>query len=363
MAELRPGMVVARDVADGKGGTLLRRGVSLGPSYIRALEERDFAWVYISDEEADLLVVEEVVASYVGSSSPVVLSALSSVTDEAARSVGDAALEQEAGEVACVLSQTLSPNVVTALARMAAADQTLLYHGLNTAVVAVSLGIRMGFDEASLRTLALGSLLHDCGKTLLRDEALLLPLLSEEQLNDLRRHPLLGQQVARELGLQDQQAFSVIGQHHERQDGLGYPRGLRGSNYISSQAQSGRIALAAEIVSVADAYAVLTASTLKGGSLTPEQVALAMRRLAGPVLNRQIVGHFLEGARSVPLGVSVYVAGGRYAGCRGMVVRRSPADPRRVVVRLTQGRGGIWTQQQEVDLGEEPEARLAAVLT
>ena len=374
IAELQPGMVVARDVADGKGGLLLRRGVSLSPAYIRALKERGFAWVYISDEATDLLVVEESVAAYLSNSCPVILRTLQKViawsygrgsasagsqTDD---TTSEAVLAQDVEAIACLLGQVLSANVVTALARMAAFDQTLLFHGLAVAVVAAHFAIRLGFDEGSLRSLVTGCLLHDCGKTLIGEHICLLPVLSEEQLAELRRHPLLGLQMARELGIDDQHTIAIIGQHHERQDGLGYPRNLRGNNRVNSQQQSGRIALAAEIAAIADSYSMLTTNTFRESSLTEEQLALSMQRLAGTMLNKQLVNLFLDGRRSVPLGVSVYVQGGRYAGCRGVVVRRSLVNPGQVVVRLMQGNGGTWMQPLELDMGEEPEACLAAVL-
>jgi len=374
LTELQAGMIVARDVADGKGGLLLRRGVNLSSAYIHALEERGFVWVYISDEATDLFVAEESVAAYMSNSCPAILRTLSGVlarsrsgdapaaNDQTDLAVGEATLAQDTDAVSCVISQVLGANIVTALARMAAFDQTLLYHGLATAVVAVSFASRLSFNESSVRSLAAGCLLHDCGKTLIGEHVCLLPVLSGDQLAVLRHHPLLGLQMARELGVDDQQAIAIIGQHHERQDGLGYPRNLRGSNRVSGQQQSGRIALAAEIAAVADSYAMLATNTLREGSLTGEQLALSLRRVSGAVLNRQLVSHFLDGVRSVPVGVSAYVQGGRYAGCRGMVVRWSPVNPGHVVVRLTLGDGGAWMQPLELDMGDEPEAGLVAVL-
>jgi len=367
VAELEPGMVVARDVADGKGGLLLRRGVNLSHPYIRALEDRGFAWVYISDEESDLLPVEDYVTAYISNTCPALLRglrALEAIGDErgADEETADASLDQDVEEVACILSQVLAANVMTALARMAAHDHMLLAHGLATAAVAVSFGMRLGFDEAGLCSLATGCLLHDCGKTLLGEHLFLLPVLTEEQLGELRRHPLLGLQMARELGLDDQQALAIIGQHHERQDGLGYPRNLRGTNRVINQHQSGRISLGAEIAAIADSYSMLVSTTLRDASVDELHLAEILRRESGAVLCRQLVDHFLNGRRAVPVGAPVHVRSGRLAGCRGMVVRRSPTDYESVVVRLVQAASGGWMQPVELDLGEEPETQIAVVL-
>jgi len=366
--ELKPGMVVARDVPDGKGGFLLRRGVPLSAAYIRALQERDYAWVFISDDASDSLVVEDMVSSYLASSSLPLLRSLRRLlaansqpgtpAGSGQAATEDTAVEQEAEQVSCVVGQVLSANAVTAMARMASNDQTLLYHGLDTATVAVSFGMRLGLDEASLRSLALGCLLHDCGKTLLREHILVLPLLSEEQLAELRRHPLLGLQVLRELGLDDLQVASIVAQHHERQDGLGYPRGSRGTNHISSAQQSGRIALAAEVASICDTYAVLTSDTLAGGRLEDHLVLRSLQRMSGTVLNRQLLSHFLNPRPLIPVGMFAYVQSGKNAGYRGLTVRRSSRAEGQVVVRLTQDGSGAWVQPFEVDLGEEPEVQV-----
>ncbi len=373
ISELRPGMAVARDVADGKGGLLLRRGVNLSPSYIRALEDRGFAWVYVSDDATDVIVVEDLVSTYAAGSVQHVVRRLQSLTavysDDAVSASDDgpqgdqALLEQECEEIACVLNQVLTANIVTALARMASVDAALLSHGLDTAAVAVHFGMRMGLDDQGLCSIAAGCMLHDCGKALMGHHILLLPVLSDGQLSELRRHPLMGLQMARELDVDDPDVTAIIAQHHERQDGLGFPRGLRGNNRINAGQQAGRISLPAEIGALADTCTVLTTDTLTGARLDDVQVALTLRRMAGTMLNRRLVDHFLQGSYSVPVGLPAYVRTGRYAGCRGTVVRVSPSDRSGVVVRLMQDSGGSWMQPLEVDTAEERDAGLSAVLS
>ncbi|NPV06670.1 MAG: HD domain-containing protein [Anaerolineae bacterium] len=366
MSELRPGLQLARDVSDGKGGLLLRRGVSLNSSYIRALDERGFAWVYVVDEVSDGIVVEDMVAGYLRSSAESVLRSLAGLQSGMAgqqRRLPEALMEQELGDVSRVMGHVLSAGVLTALARMASVDTTLLFHGLHTATAALWLGWRMSLNEGSMRSLALGGMLHDCGKAKLSHHTFLLPTLSPEQQADLQRHPLLGLQMTRELGVDDQDAIAAVAQHHERQDGRGYPRGLRGTNRIASGYQTGRIALAAEVIALADAYAMLTTETLVTAPLAAGQVARALHRLSGTVLNRQLVRHLLEGRRQVPIGIGVYVASGRHSGCRGTVVRNSCLDPEHVVVRLVQDSGGGRMRPVELDTAEEEGACLLAELS
>jgi HD-GYP domain-containing protein (c-di-GMP phosphodiesterase class II) len=354
VADLRPGLQMARDLSDGQGRILLRRGLRITGAHIRALEDRGYTWVYVSDDASDDIVVEDIVSSYISSSTEPILRALAGLRRPTAGPSADEAThlaEQE--RIASVIGGVLSADVLTALARMASADTTLVYHGLHTAIVGLWLGARMGLGEGAMRSLATACMLHDCGKTRLADHILLLPTLSREQLGELRDHPLQGMQMARELGIDDLEVTAAIAQHHERQDGKGYPRGLRGSNRVESSHQTGRIALAAEITAVADTVAILLSDTVATTPLQPEQATWTLYQLSGTVLNRQLVNHLLAGETRLPVGLRVYVSSGRYAGFRGTVVRTSPLDGSQAVVRLVHDSGGGWIGPVELDTAEE----------
>src|SRR5439155_19164003 len=119
----------------------------------------------------------------------------------------------------------------------------------------------------------------------------------------------------------------VAYQHHERQDGRGYPRGLRGLNRVGRPSprqggsSAGRVVLEAEIVAVADVFVALSAQRPHRPALAVPEVAGVLKRLAGRQLNREIVAAMIELVGLYPLGAAVRVRGGRFAGCRGMVAR------------------------------------------
>jgi response regulator RpfG family c-di-GMP phosphodiesterase len=99
-----------------------------------------------------------------------------------------------------------------------------------------------------MRTLLLGAFLHDVGKIGIRDAILLKPgPLTEEETASMRAHVGLGLKI---IGSSKwlQLARSVIEGHHERFDGRGYPRGLKGI----------AIPLEARLFSIVDAFDALT---------------------------------------------------------------------------------------------------------
>jgi HD-GYP domain-containing protein (c-di-GMP phosphodiesterase class II) len=106
----------------------------------------------------------------------------------------------------------------------------------------------MNLPEDFLNTLNFAALLHDIGKIGIPDEILNKPgKLSEEEFDRIRIHPILGANIVEKIDFLAQ-ASSYIRFHHERQNGRGYPEGLKGEN----------IPLGAAILAVADAFDAMT---------------------------------------------------------------------------------------------------------
>ncbi len=103
-------------------------------------------------------------------------------------------------------------------------------HSVNVCIFSVALAQSTGLGEMSeLRVLGTGALLHDIGKSLI-DKRIINkngPLNSEEWAK-MKEHPVQGVKLLRQTGGVPEECFTVVSQHHERCDGSGYPRGLRG---------------------------------------------------------------------------------------------------------------------------------------
>lgn len=144
-------------------------------------------------------------------------------------------------------------------------------HVDRVASYAVALGRELGLDEASLRALEVGALLHDIGKIAIPDAVLRKRgPLSGEEWACMRQHPVLGASMVRAWAAL-QPALPAVLHHHERFDGHGYPSGLAGLE----------IPAVARIVAVVDAFdAMLTNRPYRAG--LPLQAALhELERCAG----------------------------------------------------------------------------------
>lgn len=115
---------------------------------------------------------------------------------------------------------------------------------LRVCLLALELGERMGLSAIDIRDLEFSALLHDIGFLGMPEELLSRHgLLSSEERQLLQRHPELGEAVLRGIPGFERVA-RIVGGHHERPDGGGYPHALRGHD----------IPLPARILSVAETF-------------------------------------------------------------------------------------------------------------
>ena len=121
-------------------------------------------------------------------------------------------------------------------------------HNHRVTLYAVGLGEAVGLPRHEMRALIKGAFLHDVGKIGVSDTILLKPLaLTSAEFAKIKSHVIQGLDVVRQSKwLAD--AGAVVGGHHEKWDGSGYPLGLRGTN----------IPLLARIFSIVDVFDALT---------------------------------------------------------------------------------------------------------
>lgn len=182
--------------------------------------------------------------------------------------------------------ETLEHTYRSTLKALAAALETrdVETHGHSERVVRFSLrlGRELGLGGGQLKALEFGALLHDIGKIGVSDTILRKPSkLTEEEWIKMRQHPLHGQKILRGIEFLADAAL-VVGQHHEKWDGSGYPLGLRGEE----------IDLNARIFAVADAFDALTSDRVYRAKTSYEESAAELDRCSGQHFDPDIVAAF-----------------------------------------------------------------------
>ncbi|MDT5060916.1 MAG: cyclic di-GMP phosphodiesterase [Acidobacteriota bacterium] len=198
-------------------------------------------------------------------------------------------LQELIGQRTVELNQTLGSlegSYRTTLKALVAALETrdTDTHGHSERVVNFSLrlGHELGLDEEQMRSLEFGSLLHDIGKIGIPDAILRKPAcLTDEEWEKMREHPALGQRILAGIKFLEG-AARVVGQHHEKWDGTGYPLGLSHEE----------IDFNARIFAVADAFDAIISNRVYRAGKSYEQAAAELERCAGKHFDPQVVAAF-----------------------------------------------------------------------
>jgi diguanylate cyclase (GGDEF)-like protein/putative nucleotidyltransferase with HDIG domain len=149
---------------------------------------------------------------------------------------------------------------------------------------AVKLAIRLNLPEESQRALRIAGLLHDIGKLAVPDEILKKPApLNQEEYEVMQRHVVIGEVLIREVP-QLKEVIQAVACHHERYDGTGYPRGLKGD----------QIPLIGRIIAIADAYSAMCLDRPYRKGMSHDRVLSELVAGAGIQFDPQLAEVFVE---------------------------------------------------------------------
>ena len=157
-------------------------------------------------------------------------------------------------------------------------------HSKSVSEISVKIANQMNLDKADILQIKIAGLMHDIGKIGI-DIGLLSGTveLDENEWKEIRRHPEIGYRI-----LSSANEFSEIAdfalEHHERWDGSGYPKGLKGQE----------ISLFARIICIADAYDAMTVGRNYKPVLNNEEAALEISKCAGSQFDPDIARIFVE---------------------------------------------------------------------
>jgi putative nucleotidyltransferase with HDIG domain len=178
---------------------------------------------------------------------------------------------------------TLQVGVLSALLRtLDLRDRMTARHSAAVARYAREIAIAAGFSKDEQDLVHTAGLLHDIGKFIFPDRI----LKGDTKLNDddwkiIKMHPYQGARVVAQMEGYGP-VSEIILAHHERIDGKGYPRGLRGTD----------IPALSRIISVADTYDVMTARDSYRTPISSFEAIQELRRVSGAQLDAEYVEIF-----------------------------------------------------------------------
>ncbi|MBI3808838.1 MAG: HD domain-containing protein [Nitrospirae bacterium] len=247
------------------------------------------------------------------------------------------------------------PQIASGIATSLAQDDMLLVRAIShqsgpslvgnlvhTAIFAVKIGMGMGYRSDELSRLALAALVHDFGMFLLPermlDEA---GRWSKDQIDLLRSHPIQGAELLRRAAPDELWLSEIVMQEHERVDGTGYPKGLKGP-------QIHEMAL---VIGMADVLDAMLRTRLNRKALLPHEAVRLLLARERPGFPTRAFKSLLNQFSLFPAGTWVKLSSGDV----GVVVQSTPRFPLRPIVKVMLDQAGLRLREpREIDLCKTP---------
>lgn len=351
LAQATAGMKVARAIYGADGRVLLNAGVVLKDSYLAHLGRLGVPSIYVQNELAPDVVAPDVLQEktrqqlnqqlkhFLGNVAGTVgQSVQRSMTTFGATDV--TGLRSAMGLVVAELAS--NPTALVHLHEIRTADEYTLGHSISVCVLSVMIGVTLGLDQNSLRDLGLGAVLHDVGKVRIPPEILNKPgPLTPEETKIMQAHTTLGFEMLSGQWDVSYHSAHVAFQHHERWNGSGYPRSLKGEE----------IHPFARIVAVADVYDAFTADRVYRPGYSAERALRLMDEVCQNFWEPKVYLAFAENIAKYPVGSLVELSDGTTAVV--MQVSRGFADRPRVRI-VKDPYGHILATPTDLDLASSP---------
>jgi HD-GYP domain-containing protein (c-di-GMP phosphodiesterase class II) len=194
-------------------------------------------------------------------------------------------------------------------------------HSVNVSVICIALGKMLGYSENELYKLGMGGMLHDVGKTLIPEEIINKPdRLTEHEYQIIKNHPELGFNFLQQINSISPLSRIVVYSHHERVDGSGYPRGLKGKEIHEY----------ARIAAIADVFDALTSDRVYRDKWPTYKAAEYIINNTEKLFDYHLVKKFLPQISFYPNGAEIILS----SGYRAIVKDQNIGFPTRPILRL-----------------------------
>jgi diguanylate cyclase (GGDEF)-like protein/putative nucleotidyltransferase with HDIG domain len=182
-----------------------------------------------------------------------------------------------------VESQAQLATVISLAEALDQRDSSTARHSQTVGRLCELMADELGFEPDRIQRIRLAGILHDIGKIGVPDSILRKPgPLTSEEYAEMRRHPEIGARILSSREMDDIREW--ISAHHERPDGTGYPKGLRGE----------QIPIEAAILAVADAYEAMIADRIYRMAIGPKAARAELERCSGTQFEPMVVDALLR---------------------------------------------------------------------
>jgi putative nucleotidyltransferase with HDIG domain len=222
--------------------------------------------------------------------------------------------------IPALVQSTEQVQVFPLLISMQAKDDYTYRHNIAVGAISSMLGRWVGLAENELAILTMGAVLHDVGKMRVPEHVLNKKgKLSDEEYEVMKKHTIYGYEMIKScVGLSGRSALIAL-QHHERENGSGYPLRLVG----------GQIDYLSKIVAISDVFHALTSDRVYRNASPFYEILRQMYMGTLGNFDSQILQIFTKRLMNALVGSEVELTDGRV----GKVVLINPLDPTRPLIQ------------------------------
>ncbi|WP_350344340.1 HD-GYP domain-containing protein [Proteinivorax tanatarense] len=337
--ELLSGMKVAKDVENDAGVLLIPEGTTLNEYMIKKVKSLYIDYIYVKSDEKPSKPQEKIqredIKKFTDQYNLAFDLTVNLLDTQKKGKILNMDLVREISNI--VLEQIYQTNNI--LGRLFSQDKDHMYlykHSLNVAILSGIIGKWLGFTKNEVRRLVYAGLLHDIGKLQVPDSILSKPdKLTPDEFFEIQKHCLFGYQILKTKHNISGDVFTAIAQHHEREDGSGYPKGLVGS----------QIHTFAKILAVADVYDAMTSNKVYRRKFSPFFVAEQIAQNSYGMLNPKISRVFLDNIANFYVGNKVALNDGRV----GEIIYIKPSEPTKPVVKIGEQYIDLTTENVKIE--------------
>lgn len=346
-----PGMVLGKTIYSDNFDILLNKGVVLTKDYVIRLKTRGYTTIYVDDAETADVVIKDPISDKIRTMATKDILKAYKVTqasivkieadtaDAVIKSINtpkfkksfqqNPVLTHLCNNINHFLEGIMSQDVLSGLNSIKSFDNYTYEHSVDTAVISTIIAKKLLLNQEKLKQVAIGEFLHDIGKIFIDEKIINKPgKLTPEEFETVKMHPVYGYELLKDVDQIGSVAAHIPYQHHERQDGRGYPRGIRGNNKLDTGSlkfhEGDRLIMLAEIAAIADFYDACISDRPYRKGLAPDLVYDLIKTGSGVQFNKELIDCFINVVPKYPVGYEIRVKCGEYKDFTGVVASLNP---------------------------------------
>jgi HD-GYP domain-containing protein (c-di-GMP phosphodiesterase class II) len=205
-----------------------------------------------------------------------------------------------------------NPDAFSWLVMMKKRDDYAYNHSVSSSIWAAAFGRNLGLPLKKIQMVAMGALLFDVGKTKLPEKLILNPnQYNAVEHNLVKKHVDYSLEIVKSIDGISDEIIEMIATHHERNDGTGYPHGLKGSD----------IPIFGKMAGIIDSYDAIISDRPHASAISPHDAIKELYSWSGKDFQAELIEQFIQVVGVYPVGTLVELSDGRV----GVVVAHNRA--------------------------------------